>query len=437
MRMRKWAAGLALLCLVTEPLAAQDLKEVRVNGARLWEHLMRLGQIGRTPAGGVSRLAYTEADRQGRAFVAELMRQAGMTVRIDAAGNIIGRYPGRHDDRPPIAMGSHIDSVPEGGAFDGCLGVLAAIEVVRTLAERGIRLAHPLEVLVFANEEGGLVGSRALVGALTPEILAQRSQSGVLVSEGIRAIGGDPDRLPEARRRPGDYTAYLELHIEQGGLLEREGASIGIVEGIVGIRWWDVLVEGFANHAGTTPMRERRDALVAAAEFVLAVHRLMLQTPGRQVGTVGRLEVEPGARNVIPARVRMSLEIRDLEMAKIDSLFVVLQAEAEAIARRTGTRFFFRPAPTVSVAVPTHPELRLRIREAAERLGLSYRFMPSGAGHDAQNMAQLAPMGMIFIPSVGGISHAPQEYSRPEDVARGANVLLQTILLLDQRPPGR
>nr|BCX00154.1 MAG: Zn-dependent hydrolase [Bacteroidota bacterium] len=432
--MRAFFGLLALLLPLPALWAQSGGAEIRVNGARLWQNLQALAQIGRTPSGGISRVAYTDADRAGRAFVMDLMRRAGMSVRVDAAGNIVGRYPGRDPARRPIALGSHIDSVPEGGAFDGTVGVMAAIEVVHTLSERGIQLEHPLEVWVFSNEEGGLIGSRALIGALGPEVLAESSQSGLSIAEGIRAIGGDPDRLQEARRQPGEFAAYLELHIEQGGVLEREGIPIGIVEGIVGIRWWDVEVEGSANHAGTTPMADRRDALLAAAEFVTTVYRLMLHTPGRQVGTVGRLQVEPGARNVIPGRVRMSLEIRDLSMARIDSLFAVLEGEAERIGAQTGTRFHFRPVAATSVAALTDLRVRERIRQAAEELRLPYRFMPSGAGHDAQNMARLTPMGMIFIPSVGGISHAPQEYSRPEDVARGAEVLLRTVLLLDRNP---
>lgn len=430
-RRRMGAASAWALILMCGAGWAQDVA-LRADGRRIEERILQLAEFGKDPRGGVSRLAFSEADRRGREYIIALMRRAGLAVRVDPAGNIIGRREGREPQLPPIVFGSHIDSVPNGGRYDGVVGVIGAIECIEVLNAHGVTTRHPLEVVVFAGEEGGLVGSRALIGALTPEALAVISQSGLTVRDGIRAIGGDPDRLAEAVRRPGEIAAFLELHIEQGGVLEAEGAQIGVVEGIVGIRRWDVVVEGFANHAGTTPMAHRRDALVGAAEVILAVNRVVTSVPGRQVGTVGRIAAEPGAPNVIPGRVRMSLELRDLSEEKIEALFERIREQARAIEARRGVTITFTPIDASAVPALTDERLRRLIAETARELGLRAIALPSGAGHDAQNMARIAPTGMIFVPSVGGISHSPQEYTRPEDLANGATVLLHTILKLDR-----
>jgi N-carbamoyl-L-amino-acid hydrolase len=237
--------------------------------------------------------------------------------------------------------------------------------------------------------------------------------------------------LSEVRRNKGDIAAYLELHIEQGGTLEAEKINIGVVEGIVGITWWDVTIEGFANHAGTTAMNNRQDALLAAAKFIEAVNRVVTSVPGRQVGTVGRITALPGAPNVIPGKVMLSLELRDLDAAKIKMLYDKISKEAQEIAQASKTKFDFKEI-NVNIPAPTDPRIRSLINDAARELGLSTKLMPSGAGHDAQDMARLGPVGMIFVPSVGGISHSPKEFSRPDDIANGANVLLHTLLKLDQ-----
>jgi N-carbamoyl-L-amino-acid hydrolase len=358
------------------------------------------------------------------------MRSARLEVNLDAAGNIIGRRAGSAKI-PPLLLGSHIDSVPEGGNYDGNVGSLGAIEVAQILDENRISTRHPLEVIIFQNEEGGLIGSRAIDGELTEKELDLVSRSGKTIREGIRFIGGDPDKFATVRRKPGDIAAYLELHIEQGGILAAEKIDIGIVEGIVGINWWDVTIEGFANHAGTTPMNKRQDALLAAAKFIEAVNRVVNNVPGRHVGTVGRIQALPGAPNVIPGRVVLSLELRDLNANKINMLYEKIRAEAEQIASMSGTKFQFQVI-NVNVPAPTDAGIRSHIGESARELGLSAKLMPSGAGHDAQDMARLGPAGMIFIPSVGGISHSPREYSEPKDIANGANVLLHTLLKLDR-----
>ena len=397
------------------------------------QHLRELSEFGKNPQGGVSRVAYSEADRQGREYVMGLMRAAQLDVSIDAAGNLLGRREAaNNDDRlGPILFGSHIDSVPDGGNFDGDVGSLGAIEVAQTLAENNVRLRHPIEVIIFQNEEGGLIGSEAVIGALTERELDLVNKSGKTVRDGIKFIGGDVSKLATVKREKGSIAAYLELHIEQGGTLEAEKIDVGLVEGIVGINWWDVTIEGFANHAGTTAMSNRQDALLAAARFIEAVNRVVTSVPGRQVGTVGRIQALPGAPNVIPGKVVCSLELRDLDAARIQMLYQKIRAEADQIAQASRVKFDFKEL-NANIPAPTDPRLRAIIDSSAKELGLTTKQMPSGAGHDAQDMARIGPVGMIFIPSIGGISHSPKEFSRPQDIENGANVLLGALLKTDQ-----
>lgn len=408
----------------------QSLSKLRVNSQRLNLHLTELAQIGKTPEGGTHRIAYTEADRQGREFTIKLMREASLEVSIDPAGNLIGRRAGGNAQLPPLCIGSHIDSVPQGGSYDGQVGSMGAIEVAQILAETNTTLRHTLEVLIFSNEEGGTYGSHALASGLTEKQLGLITNSGKTVGEGIRFVGGDLDKLRQPLRKRGDIAAFLELHIEQGGILDAERLNIGVVEGIVGIQQWEVTVDGFANHAGTTPMNQRRDALLAAAKYIEAVNRVVTSVPGRQVGTVGRIQAFPGAYNVIPGKVSTTLELRDLDAAKIQLLYQKVQAEVAEIEKSTGTKFSFKETNTI-VPAPTDPGVRGMIDQTAKQLGFSTKTMPSGAGHDAQEIAHIAPVGMIFIPSRDGISHSPREYSEPEDITNGANVLLHTLLKLD------
>lgn len=413
--------------------APRHARRLTLDAARLNAHLKELSAFGANPQGGVSRVAYSEFDKAGRAYVMELMRGAGLDVRVDFAGNIVGRRPGSDPTLKPILFGSHIDSVPEGGNFDGTVGSLSAIEVAQTLGEERLRTRHPIEVVVWANEEGGLYGSRAVSGQLTAPEMQNRAWGGRTIEEGMTFLGGAPSRVAEVRRHRGDIAAYLELHIEQGGVLEREALNIGIVEGIVGIRQWEVTVSGFSNHAGTTPMDQRQDALLSAARFVAMVNRVVRAEPGKQVGTVGQIQAFPGARNVIPGRVVCSLELRDLDSAKIQRLFDVIEGEAKRIGQSNGTGFAFLPLHE-NVPALSDPAIRELIDDSARTLKLSTRHMPSGAGHDAQAMAQLGPMGMIFIPSIGGISHSPKEFSTADDIERGARVLMGAVLLADKRP---
>lgn len=411
---------------------AQSLPKLRVNGQRLNQHLVALAEFGKTTEGGTNRVAYTETDLQARAFTMKLMREAGLEVHIDAAGNLIGRRAGLDASLPPLAIGSHIDSVPQGGRYDGQVGSMGAIEAAQTLSDNKLTLRHPLEVIIFSNEEGGTYGSHAMAHGLTEKQLGLSTNSGKTVGEGIQFIGGDPNKLAQPLRKRGDLAAYLELHIEQGGILEAEKINIGVVEGIVGISQWEVAVEGFANHAGTTPMNQRHDALLAAAKYIEAVNRVVTSIPGRQVGTVGRIQAQPGAYNVIPGKVLTTLELRDLDAAKIQLLFQKIQSEVAEIERATGTKFSFRETNAI-VPAPTDLRVRGLVDQTAKQLGFTTKLMPSGAGHDAQEIAPIAPVGMIFVPSRNGISHSPREFSTPEDIANGANVLLQTLLKLDQQ----
>ena len=403
-----------------------------INAARLNAHLKELGAFGANPQGGVSRVAYSDFDRAGRNYVMGLMRSANLDVQVDFAANIVGRRAGRDASLKPIVFGSHVDSVPEGGNYDGTLGSLSAIEVAQSLAEQRIVTRHPLEVVIWSNEEGGLYGSRAVSGQLTAAELSNKAWSGKTIAEGIAFLGGDPSRLADVRRRRGDIATYLELHIEQGGNLEREKLNIGVVEGIVGIKQWEVTVTGVQNHAGTTPMDQRHDALLSTAKFIAMVNHVVRSEPGRQVGTVGRVQAFPGAPNVIPGRAVCTLELRDLDASKIDRLYATIETASRRIGEEDGTTFDYKSLHE-NVPAPSDPTAREMIESAAKALGFTTRRMPSGAGHDAQAMAQLGPMGMIFIPSVGGISHSPKEYSTPEDCARGASVLMGALLLSDKR----
>ena len=430
MNRREFNLGLLGAVAASLGKSANAQPQLRVNGARINAHLARLSEFGKNPQGGVTRLAYSEADLQGRKYAMGLMREAGLEAAVDLAGNIVGRRGGSEAGLRPLVIGSHIDSVPEGGNYDGDVGSMGAIEVAQTLAENNVKLRHPLEVIIFQNEEGGTVGSQLISGELPEKQLEMVANSGKTIREGTKIVGGDPNRLAEARRKRGDIAAYLELHIEQGGVLDTEKINIGVVEGIVGIIHWEVTIEGFANHAGTTPMNQRRDAMLAAARFIDAVNRVVTSVPGRQVGTVGKIQALPGAYNVIPGKVVAGLELRDLDANKIQLMFEKIRAEATRIAEATGTRFDFRQT-SVSAPALTDERIRRLIDETAKGLGLTTKQLPSGAGHDAQEMARLGPVGMIFVPSLAGISHSPREFSTPEDIANGANVLLHALLKLD------
>jgi N-carbamoyl-L-amino-acid hydrolase len=409
-----------------------------IDAGRLRARLERLSTFGR-PAGGtfesgVSRVAYSDADVAARGWLLEEIRGAGFVPRIDPAGNVFVRWPVSAAPSapvpPPILFGSHIDSVPSGGNFDGDLGTLSALEVLQACQAAAIIPRHPFEMVLWAHEEStafgrGTAASRIVSGDLQAGDLDQ-IWNGLRRADGIRRIGGDPARIEQAVRTPGAWHAYFELHIEQSR------TPIGIVEGIVSIHRYDVTVSGFANHAGTTPMGERRDAMLAASRLILLVNEIVRARPGRQVGTVGRLEVTPNSPNVIPGRVELSVELRDLSESVLRAMGEEIKERAAIIARETGTEMTFKLASRNPPAL-AHAGMQQAVGRAAEALGLQSARLPSGAGHDAQMVAALCPMGMIFVPSIGGISHSPLERTTWDDCARGATVLLGAVLDIDGR----
>jgi N-carbamoyl-L-amino-acid hydrolase len=413
---------------------------ISVDAAALRTRTEALSLFGRPDGGtfesGVSRVAYSDADVAGRKYVMDLMAAARLEPRIDAAGNIMARRAGRDASAAPIVFGSHIDSVPSGGNFDGDLGSLAALGAIEALDRAGHTTRHPLEMVVWSAEEGvafgrGLAGSRIVAGDYAPADLAA-TWNGMTRADAIRRIGGAPERIETAIRAKGAHHCYLELHIEQGGTLEARQIPVGVVQGIVSIQRHRAVITGVANHAGTTPMAERQDALLAASRLTLAVQEIVTSRPGRQVGTVGQLAVEPNAPNVIPGRVQLTIELRDLSPELLAALAEEIRIRAAEIGRSSRTTIELTSLGGNPPALAS-ADVQQAIERAASSRGLDAVRLPSGAGHDAQMMAQLGPMGMIFVPSVGGISHSPRELTTWQDCANGANVLLSAILEVDSR----
>ena len=409
---------------------------LNINAARLNRTLAELGRIGETP-GGMMRLAYSAYDLQGREYAMGLMRQAGMEIRFDPAGNVIARKPGSDPNLPAIALGSHTDTVPNGGKYDGALGVLGAIEVARTLAESNHTLRHPLELIIFTNEEGTrfhrwLLGSRAMAGLLEPEDYNAVDDEGVSIEQRLADVGGDLQRIDQARRYPGELAAYFELHIEQGPTLHRNGTPLGAVTGITGRYVFKVEVQGTANHAGTTPMPDRHDALAAASHLVLATQRLATESEICRVATVGNIQVSPNAVNVVPGEVTMGVEFRDVDTNALNAAETTLRRNVAEIADANRVSIDITQVEAAR-AVPMPARMQGLVAEAADQAGLSFESLPSGAGHDAQAIAAITESGMVFVPSVEGISHSPHEFTPPADCANGAQALLNMLLMADAR----
>jgi len=407
-------------------------RSLRISRERLIRDLEELGEIGSSPGAGRTRLALSPEDFEAREFLIERMKRAGLEVRTDQVGNIIGRREGKKEDAPIVAFGSHIDTVPNAGMFDGCLGVLSALEVIRTLNDAGITTLHPLEVVSFSNEEGVrfplMTGSKVAAGVITVEdAYQQRDQDGVSYREALEKGGLSIDSLSPARRKKGEVKAWIELHIEQGPVLYSEGVKIGIVEAIAGLLHLIATIKGVPGHAGTTPMHYRKDPLIAAAQAVLEVNRVAKETGERTVGTVGMLRVQPGAINVIPAQVEMSIDFRDIDAGRIASGTSLIRRYLEETCGRMGLELAITERARLD-PTPMSKTVIESIRRSAEALGVSYRLMPSGAAHDTQNMARICDVGMIFVPSKDGISHSPLEWTDYDDASIGANVLLQTVI---------
>lgn len=405
------------------------VEQLRVDGQRLWDSLMELARIGATPKGGVCRLALTDLDREGRDLVTRWCRDAGMEVRVDRIGNVFARRSGTDPGRPPVVAGSHIDTQPSGGKFDGNYGVLAALEVVRTLDDHGVRTAAPIEVAIWTNEEGTrfqpvMMGSGAFAGVFeVGDVLRRADLEGRTVGEELHRIGYAGD-LPCGGRPVG---TYFEAHIEQGPVLEDAGIPVGAVTGVMGLRWYDVTVRGQDAHAGPTPMRMRRDALLAAARMVDAVNQIALAHKPHGRGTVGFMQVRPNSRNVVPGEVRFSVDLRHADASGLDGMEGALRDACESIARYTATQAevavnsSFAPTAFDSDCIEV-------VRACAGRLGYAHMDIVSGAGHDAVYLARVAPTSMIFVPCEGGISHNEIENARPEHLEAGCNVLLHAIL---------
>jgi beta-ureidopropionase / N-carbamoyl-L-amino-acid hydrolase len=436
--MRVSVLFLAGLCVTPMIASAQNstAAQFHVNAQRLQRSLEHLSEFGRNPDGGVTRLGYSDADLAARQYVTGLMQQAGLEVRTDPAGNLFGRRAGSVN-LPILLFGSHIDSVVNGGNFDGDVGSLGAIEVVQALGEGNVKTRHPIEVVIWTNEEGNhfgvsTMGSGIASGALGPDILARKDEQGLTVADWLRRYGQDPARLSDARIARGTLAGYLELHIEQGPYLEEAKTPIGVVQGVVGLKRWRCIATGFANHAGTTPMDRRKDALAAASRDLLAVRDVVRSESGRQVATVGYMRAEPGAVNVIPGRVEFPVELRDLDMEKVDRMWGQIQVKMKRIDEEENVETRCSVLDDIAPA-RTSPSMQSAIRDAAKLLGLATMDLPSAAVQDAQQMAKLAPFGMIFIPSRDGISHSPKEFTSWQDVANGAEVLYRAVLLVDAR----
>ncbi|MDI9778248.1 Zn-dependent hydrolase [Pseudomonas putida] len=403
--------------------------ERHVNSARLWQSLMDLARLGATAKGGVCRLALTDLDRQARDLFVQWTEAAGCSVSVDAVGNIFARRPGRNPKLPPVMTGSHIDTQPTGGKFDGCFGVMAGLEVLRTLNDLGIETEAPLEVVVWTNEEGSrfapcMMGSGVFAGKFTlEETLAKRDAQGVSVGEALDAIGYAGQRAVLGH----PVGAYFEAHIEQGPILEDQAKTIGVVLGALGQKWFDLTLRGVEAHAGPTPMHLRKDALVGAAAVVEAVNRTAHAHQPHACGTVGCLQAYPGSRNVIPGEVRMTLDFRHLEGDQLEAMIADVRTVIEATCAKHGLSHELVPTADFP-ALYFDRGCVDAVRQSAQALGLPHMDIVSGAGHDAIFLAELGPAGMIFVPCENGISHNEIENATPEDLAAGCAVLLRAML---------
>ena len=415
---------------LSTPLAATAVAAgLRTDGARLWQSLMDLARIGATPKGGVCRLALTDLDRQGRDLFVQWAREAGCSIRVDAIGNIFARRAGLDDALPPVMTGSHIDTQPTGGKFDGNYGVLAGLEVVRTLNDHGIETEAPIEVAFWTNEEGSrfvpvMMGSGVFAKAFTLEHAYAATDS-----EG-KTVKGELERIGYVgSQEPGDHPigAYFESHIEQGPVLEDNARTIGVVTGVLGIRWYDCVVTGMEAHAGPTPMALRKDALQAAAQLMQEVVACAHRHPPHGRGTVGMVQVHPNSRNVIPGQVKFSIDLRNATDADCEAMDADIRAVADRISRETGLPIAINLVSSYP-AQPFHADCVDAVARAAKALGYSLMPVVSGAGHDAVYMARLAPAGMVFIPCKDGISHNEIEDATPADITAGCNVLMHAML---------
>jgi len=406
-----------------------------INKDRLWNNLMKLGEIGKNADGGITRVALTHEDRLGITLVGALMKEAGLEVREDEVGNLIGRREGKEPKASAVLIGSHLDSVFNGGVFDGSLGVLSGIEVLQSMKEHNISTKHPIEVCVFRDEEGcrfnfSLLGSRGMAGTLKLENLGFKDSEGITLAEAMKGCGMNPEDFSKASRKGEEIKSYLELHVEQGKVLECANLSVGVVTGIASSLRLMVTVTGKADHAGATPMNLRFDALTAAAQIIGVVEKEARATKSG-VGTVGKIQAFPGGINIIPGRVEFTVDMRDVSAEVAEKLETRILSQAEDICAQRGLTLKVDILQRVAPA-PCAPEVINIIAESCLELGIKELHMPSGAGHDGMQIFNLCPIGMIFVRSKDGVSHDPAEWSSPEDCADGANVLYQAVLKLAQ-----
>lgn len=409
--------------------------ETTVNTERLQADLEELADIGKGDDRGIYRMAFTEADMEGRRWLEKKLRDAGLEASMDGAANVFGRFADRPDE-PSVLVGSHLDTVPAGGPLDGALGVLVGLECLRRIKEENLyRDLAPVELVAFSDEEGrfdgGFLGSRAVRGSLIPQIIHDAADfKGVALSEAMSAVGLEPLGALEARRSPSTLKSYLELHIEQGAVLESLGQPVGIVENITGLFRWRVTLIGKADHAGTTPMAMRCDALQGLAEFAGEILRIIEESDGQEsVATIGHVRLWPGTANTVPGEVEFSLDVRDVDRHVLDQLADTMRRSLSAIARRRGLMFEFQELGNVEPVACDRGVIEAIGRSVTE-LDIDAHRMNSGAGHDAQIMAEIVPVGMIFVPSIGGRSHSVAEWTHMEDIIAGANVTLRTLLHL-------
>ncbi len=407
----------------------QPGRNIRIDGARLWQSLMDLAAIGATAKGGVCRLALSDEDRAGRDLFVRWCEEAGLDVSVDAMGNIFGRRPGRNPELAPVMAGSHLDSQPTGGKFDGAYGVMAALEVMRTLNDLDYQTEAPLEVAAWTNEEGSRFPAPMIGSAVFAGISELADGLGLEDLEGNK-LGDELGRIGYAGQaavggRP--VGAYFEAHIEQGPILEAEGKTIGVVGGVQGLRWYEITLTGQEAHAGPTPMPSRRDALLSAARIVAAVNRIGHEHLPGACATVGLMQVHPNSRNVIPGRVFLAVDLRHPEAEILGAMGAALQAASEAAAAEGGLELDFAEIHQTP-AVVFDPNCVAAVRAGAEAAGYAQLDIISGAGHDACCLAEVAPTGMIFVPCAGGISHNEEESATQADLEAGCNVLLQAML---------
>jgi len=403
-----------------------------INANRLLQNLNDLAQIGRTPAGGVSRPALSAADKAGRDWFKRRVEAARLEFRADGAGNLLARLPAAKPQAQTLLIGSHLDSVPNGGRFDGALGVLSGLEVLQTIKEAGLPVPLHLELVSFTDEEGSVVtmlGSRAITGQLDESDLAQARDGVAQLEAGLARLDLSRQSVLLARRNPDNLAGYIELHIEQGTRLEEIGLDIGVVTSIVGIRSFWLVFDGQAGHAGTTPMDRRADALWGTSAFVSRARELVMDRFSPGVMNCGQVSLAPGAFNIIPARVRLALEFRHGSEGMLDRMEAALRELAGAVATEYGLTLTIEPVGNCVAAPMANPMIEA-VEQAANQLGLEHTRLLSLAGHDAQTMAPFTPSALFFVPSVDGISHNPRELTRDEDVINGANVLLHTVLAL-------